>query len=648
MTHIDKRLQHFTRTLLTLSSTAGPTNPPLDTRTLPEYFTSHVLHHYSQRPALICRSEKPRSHGGPPSRNMDVTRHLSWDYEEFERHIAALARGLVSMGVEKGDRVGVIMGNNSAYAVLQWACARIGAILVTINPAYRLQELVSTLNLVSVQHLFIVPRVRSSAYLYLLSSAFPSLRSPSSATAIQEPAFPSLRNLVVVDNADEHRSDIDNSQVRCATDWREIMVWREGSREGQEVQRRMDGLKSDEVINLQFTSGTTGLPKAVSLTHTNLLNNGLSIAKCMNLTEQDVLCNVPPLFHCFDEFPSLPIVLNNPNLLFPSPYPRLVLGNLAAWVNGACIVYPSPVFDPAPIVDALQYERCTALHGVPTHFYGILAEVATRKSGSGLLEGMERLRTGIAAGSPIPIDLMKRLISEMGLRELTNAYGMSDPVSFQTTYADPLDKRVETVGKVQPHVRAKVLDSEGNVVPVGVPGEICVSGYLLQKGYWNDEEQTEKVMRRDEEGRLWMYTGDEGIMDGEGYLRVVGRIKDIIIRGGENLFPVQIENALTTDEGILEAAAVAVPDEKYGEVVGAWIVRRPGAAGSALTREEVRQAVTARMNPQNAPAWVWFVGEGEEGAYGELPKTASGKVQKHVLRGWSRELAGKGVGSVRR
>ncbi|KAK2461010.1 hypothetical protein APHAL10511_006951 [Amanita phalloides] len=578
---------------LTLSAVQGPINPPLDLRTLPEYFHSAILESNAERPALICRAEKPRGHGGPPSRNMGVGRHLAWDFDELDRHIASLARGLVRMGVKKGDRVGVIMGNNSSYAMLQWACANIGAILVTLNPAYRLHELVSTLNLVSVQHLFVVPSVRKSAYLSTFADAFPALRN-SPPSGIQEPALPSLKNLVVVDNDGEFKVEIEKADVRCAVDWREVMIWQDGA-EGREVRRIVRGLDKDDVINLQFTSGTTGLPKAVST--------------------------------------------------------RLVLGNLAAWSQSACVVYPSPVYDPPSIVDAIQGERCTALHGVPTHFIGILAEVASRRQAAGIgeggkLEGFDRLRTGIAAGSPVPIDLMKRLINEMGLTELTNAYGMTEtsPVSFQTMRADPIEKQVETVGRVQPHVKAKIVDPASNVVPVGTPGEICIAGYLLQKGYWKDEEQTEKVMKRDEEGTLWMYTGDEGIMDQDGYLRIVGRIKDLIIRGGENLFPVQIENALTADEGILEAAAIAVPDNKFGEVVGAWVVRRPGKVGGALTREAVARVVSERMNPQNTPAWVWFVGE--DGVQDELPKTASGKVQKCVLREWSKVWAKKDVGKV--
>ncbi|KAF8627090.1 hypothetical protein AX15_004549 [Amanita polypyramis BW_CC] len=633
---------------LTLSAVQGPTEPPLDTRTLPDYFYSAILNHYAERPALICRSEKPRGHGGPQLRNMGVTRHLAWDFEEFERHISALARGLIGMGVKKGDRVGVIMGNNSSYSMLQWACASIGAILVTINPAYRLQELISTLNLVSTQHLFLVPRIRSSNYLSTFSEAFPSLRN-SSPFAIQEPALPHLRNFIVLDNDGEFKTEIEDANIRCAVDWRDIMIWQDGA-EAKEVSKIRQGLDRDEVISLQFTSGTTGLPKAVSLTHTNLLNNALSVGRCMNLSEQDVLCNVPPLFHCLDKYP--PLLSHMRKTLTICFSTRLVMGNLGAWVHGACIVFASPAFDPPSIVDAIQNERCTGLHGVPTHFIGVLAEVAKRRRALGLgpdakLEGFERLRTGLASGAPIPIDLMKQLRKEIGLMELTTAYGMTEtsPISFQTTYKDPVEKLVETVGQVQPHVRAKVLDPQGNVVLIGTPGEVCVSGYLLQKGYWENEEQTKKVMKRDEEGTLWMYTGDEGIMDKDGYLRIVGRQKDIIIRGGENLFPVQIENALTAEDGILEAAAVAVPDDHFGEVVGAWIVRRPGKKGSTLTREDVRRAVSQRMNPQNAPAWIWFIGE--DGVQDELPKTASGKVKKHALREWSKELMRKGLGRAR-
>ncbi|TDL24641.1 acetyl-CoA synthetase-like protein [Rickenella mellea] len=618
----------LTRNILTQSIVQGPTSPPLVSSTLPAYFEQDLLPKHSTRPALICKKERPRAHGGPTPRNLGRADCLAWDFGEFHDHIEALARGLIGLGVKKGDRVGVVMGNNSAYASLQWACASIGAILVTINPAYRISELITTLNTVGVSTLFLVPRIRTSSYLESLSVEAPSLKS-SHPGNISAEELPHLRHLVIVDNTSDHNEFLKTTQeVKCAVDFREILVWREDGREKRTRSEILQSLDKDDVINLQFTSGTTGLPKAVSLTHHNLLNNALSIGRCMRLTPQDMLCNVPPLFHCI---PSI----------------RLVLGNLAAWSHASCIVYASEIFDPAAIVDAVTQERCTALHGVPTHFLGVLAEVDKRKCDGHQLD-FRRLRTGIAAGSPIPIELMRTLISKLNLVDLTNAYGMTEtsPVSFQTTPDDPIIKRTDTVGKVQPHVKARLIDADGDVVPIGTPGEICVSGYLVQKGYWGDDEQTASVMKRhaDDPSTVWMHTGDVGIMDEEGYVKVVSRMKDIVIRGGENLFPVQIENRLTFHPAISEAAVIAVPDPKYGEVVGAWIVRQNSAdaAISPLTREDVRVWVAEGMNPQNAPAWVWFVGE--DGAQPELPKTASGKVMKHVLRAWAKELATAGVG----
>lgn len=608
------------RNLLTTSFTKGPLEPPLLPHTLPGFWKDEILEKYGSRPALIARSEEPRAHGGPVSKNLGLTRHLAWDYEEFNRHVDAVARGLLGMGVRKGDRVGVIMGNTSAYATLQWACASIGAILTTINPAYRLQELVNTLNLVQVKHLFVVPRIRSSEYVRMISQTFPEMRSMQPGE-LQLEDLPALRNFVVVDNAEEAKEDLAKLHIKSMVDWREVPIWREGTREAKMQKEIEEGLDPDEVINLQFTSGTTGLPKAVSLTHTNILNNGYFIGRCMNLTDQDIVCNPPPLFHCFG----------------------LVLGNLAAWTHGSCIVYPSAIYNPSAIVDAVTQEKCTALHGVPTHFLGVMSEVEKRRKAGETLD-FSNLRTGIAAGTSVPIDLMRTLVSDLNLKELTNAYGMTEtsPVSFQTTPADPLIKRVETVGKIHPHVTAKVVSDKGAIVPVNTPGELHVSGYLLQKGYWEDEEHTNAVMKKDETGTLWMHTGDEAIMDEEGYVRIVGRVKDLIIRGGENLFPVQIENILTEHPAIREAAVIAVPDPKYGETVGAWIVREPGAP--VLSRKEVRELVRKNMNPQNAPAWVWFINE--EGTPAELPKTASGKVQKHILRMWSKVLWENSIGKV--
>ncbi|KAH8101930.1 acetyl-CoA synthetase-like protein [Cristinia sonorae] len=622
-------LSSATSRRLSLSSVVGPTTPDLSDKTLFSYFTSEVLARHSSRPALICRTEQAGALGGPPSRIRNLNwpegrerGYLAWDYEEFNRNILAVSRGLVSLGVKKGDRVGVVMGNNSGYAMLQWACANIGAVLVTLNPAYRLNEFISTLSLVGVSHLFVVPNIRSSHYVQMLSSALPSLLTAAPGE-IQEEVLPDLKHLVVFDDmamdvnrrTSQSSGAIDWRETKAAVDFREILLWNENGRENKVVHEIGHSLQKDDVVNLQFTSGTTGAPKAVSLTHSNLLNNGILIGNAMRITSQDILCNVPPLFHC----------------------------NLAFWTHGSCIVYPSPVYNPSAIVSTVVEEKCTALHGVPTHFLGVLSEVEERRKNGENLD-MSRLRTGIAAGSSIPMDLMKQLRAKMNLTDLTIAYGMTEtsPVSFQTTPSDPIIKRVETVGKIHPHVKAKIVDDAGKVVPVNTPGELLVAGYLLQKGYWNDKKQTASVMKKDEEGTLWMHTGDEGVMDEEGYLRIVGRRKDIIIRGGENLFPVQIENVLTEHPSIREAAVVSVPDAKYGEVVGAWIVLEPN---TKMSREDVRHIVSDSMNPQNAPAWVWFVGESDVVA-SELPKTASGKVMKHVLRDWSRDLSKEQVGKV--
>ncbi|EJU02271.1 acetyl-CoA synthetase-like protein [Dacryopinax primogenitus] len=531
-------------------------------------------------------------------------KRLRWTYGEMDRAIDALAKGLVAMGVTKGDRVGAVLPNCSAYALLQWATARIGAILVTFNPQYKTHELLAALNLTTSKALFITPYLKKVHFLQTLIEALPSYKLDSLRQhELAEPALPALRSLVLVDNL--HDPDEDGL-------------------EASEVKRLEASNTKDEVINLQFTSGTTGLPKAVSLTHFNLLNNGRYIGDCMRLTPADRLCNVPPLFHCFG----------------------LVLGNLAAWTHGSTIIYPSGFFDPRAILDTVEAEKCTALHGVPTHFLGVLGELET----GGKKWDTSTLRTGIAAGSPIPIELMKELIENLALTEVTIAYGMTEtsPVSFQTRTDDPLTKRAETVGRIMPQTKAKIVDEHGNIVRLGEHGELCVAGYLVQKGYWEDQEQTDRVLKRHpgDPDTLWMMTGDVASMDAEGYLQIVGRIKDIIIRGGENLFPVQIENCLTDHHAIREAAVVSVPDSKYVEVPGAWVVRsnpkHPGAVH--LSAKDVRKVVFDGMNRQNAPDYVWFLGE--DGVPGELPKTASGKVMKHVLRKWSKNLAEKGIGRV--
>ncbi|EUC57442.1 long chain fatty acid acyl-CoA ligase, putative [Rhizoctonia solani AG-3 Rhs1AP] len=598
----------------THSIVSGPLDPPLSELTLPNFYRTQILPHHASRPALISRHEH----------------NVRWDFAEFDIQIERMARGLLAASIKPGDRVATIMGNCSSYAVLQWACARIGAILVTMNPAYKIHEILAALNAVTASTLILTPIVRKSSLLQGIFDALPTLVSTSSGQEIHDPMLPSLRRIFEVDNTgDDARFRTELGRRPCAVDLAEIASAQYGPEPQDEAERLLDRvLDRHDVINLQFTRHEP--PKyhrLLGLTHRNLLNNGLSIGRCMRLSNKDLVCNVPPLFHCFDEY---------------------ILGNLAAWVHGAAIVYPSESFSPKAIVQVVSEERCTALHGVPTHFIGVLDELD--RVGSSV--DMSSLRTGIAAGSPVPIDLMRKLIERLNLHDLTIAYGMTEtsPVSFQTTPDDRLEMRVESVGRVQPHVRAKIIDGHGVVVPVGVRGELCISGYLLQKGYWGNPEQTSVVMKSDDEGILWMHTGDQAAMDREGYLKnsvvtkTVRLVKDLIIRGGENLSPVQIENCLTSHPQIVEAAAIAVPDERFGEVVGVWILLRPDA--TSFSRQEAVDWVKAKMNPQNAPAWVWLIGEA--GVPPELPKTASGKVMKNVLRDWANNLLPSGDISLMR
>ncbi|GAB1523529.1 hypothetical protein RhiTH_006679 [Rhizoctonia solani] len=475
---------------------------------MPDFYRTQILPNHASRPALISRHEN----------------NVRWNFAEFDVRIERMARGLLVAGVKPGDRVAAIMGNCSAYAVLQWACARIGAILVTV----------AALNTVTASTLILTPTVRKSSLLQAIFDELPTLASTPAGEEINDPGLPSLRRIFVVDNTgDQTLFKKELNRGPCVVDLAEIASTQYGAEPQHEAEKILDrALDRHDVINLQFTSGTTGLPKAVSS------------------------------------------------------------------------------FSPKDIVQAVSHERCTAIHGVPTHFIGVLDELD--RVGSGV--DMSSLRTGIASGSAVPIDLMQKLIGRLNLYDLTISYGMTEtsPVSFHNTPDDPLEMRIESVGKVQPHVRAKVIDEHGAIVPVdatispiGTPGELCISGYLLQKGYWGNKEQTSAVMKCDEDGIMWMHTGDQAVLDREGYLKK-----------------------------IVEAAVIAVPDERFGEVVGAWILLRPDA--KSFTRREAVDWVKSKMNPQNAPSRVWLLGEA--GAPAELPKTASGKVMKNVLRDWAKEM----------
>ncbi|KAF8460301.1 hypothetical protein BDZ91DRAFT_833016 [Kalaharituber pfeilii] len=529
-------------------------------------------------------------------------------YSQLHEQSTTLACGLLGTGVKKGDRVAVSLGNNIEYAILHYALFKIGAILVPLNPSFNEGQVVAALNHLDSTHLIISLEANLSwkpprSNIPLLQSIIPSLES----SRVQSELVPSLKSVIVVDNS---MGRINATRLKAVTPFRDII--------NNEFSGRSEiakiPLSPDEIINIQFTSGTTSMPKAACLTHRSILNNGKSIGDRMLLTHKDVVCCPPPLFHCFGS----------------------VLGYMACATHGSAIAFPAEAFDPLATLKTVQEEKCTALYGVPTMFTAVLELL---QNGAVPYEGFEYLRTGIAAGSSVPAELMKKLHKILNLTELTICYGMTEtsPVSAQTTTDDPLIKRLDSVGRLLPHVEAKVVSSTDRtkILPVGEKGELAVSGYLVQKGYWNDPVKTAEVMIKDADGKVWMHTGDEAEMDVEGYIKITGRLKDIIIRGGENIHPLEIENCLFAHPSIAEVSVVGVKDERYGEVVAAFIIPRENAS-SRITPAEVRDWVRGKLSRHLVPRYVFFTDS--------YPKTASGKIMKYVLREMGERLVAEGEG----
>jgi len=587
----------------------GPTEPPLLEHTLPFHWTQHILPNYHDRPALVARNEPPS-----PLHQPGTNGCLRLSYSQLDQSITSLALGLYQLGIRQGDRVGINTPSHSIFPILQWATSKIGAILATINPAYAPSELTSVLKKVDCKVLFSTPSFRAKDMVPVLSSM------------IQE--VPSLTTLVIVDNESHQPDKRSKSKIlekfhssktcsssKTVVDLEQVMNY---SSHATSAAHSFPELDADQVINLQFTSGTTGLPKAVSLTHRNLLNNALHIADRINLSSKDSLCNVPPFFHCFGS----------------------VVGNLASFVKGATVVIPSESFDPKAVLRTVSEERCTLLNGVGTMFLAELNELDRMKD-----LDLSSLRAGVVAGSPVSAELMDEIEHRFGIKELSILYGMTEtsPGIFQTRASDERSKRTTTVGTIYPHTRAKVVDLETReVVGRGQRGELLVSGYSVQKGYWADPLATAKAMIADQEGRVWMQTGDIACIDHDGYLQIVGRAKEVIIRGGENLYPVVIENCLIKLDGVVSVAVVGVKDEFYGEVVGAFIKRRPSSnlskaadkqtsEGQAVTEDDVRAFVKRNMAAANIPKYVWFL---DMIGHHEFPMTGSGKVKKSELAMW--------------
>ncbi|MBO9697528.1 MAG: AMP-binding protein [Sphingopyxis sp.] len=504
-----------------------------------------------------------------------VVRHqgVRWTWHELKARVDAVAAGLLARGLTPGERVGIWAPNCAEWVIVQFATAKAGLILVNVNPAYRVAELDYALNKVGCAALILAPSHKTSDYVAMLGELAPELAS-SAPGALRAARLPDLR-LVVVLGDDEHPGCLPFAAL-ASDDTASLADIR---------------LDPDMPVNIQFTSGTTGFPKGATLSHRNILNNGAFVGARIGLGPTDRLCIPVPLYHCFG----------------------MVMGNLACTVHGATIIYPAEAFDPHAVLETVEAERCTALYGVPTMFIAALAHPEFGRF------DLSSLRTGIMAGSPCPMVVMREVIDRMHMEQVTIAYGMTEtsPVSFQSDTDDPPDLRVSTVGRIQPHLEVKLIDLGGNIVARGETGELCTRGYSVMLGYWDDAERTAEAI--DAEG--WMHTGDLATIDEDGYCRIVGRIKDMVIRGGENIYPREIEEYLLTHPDIADVQGVGIPDEKYGEEMCVWIVLRSGAV---LGEEEVRAHCRGRIAHFKIPRHIMFVDD--------FPMTVTGKVQKFAMR----------------
>ena len=492
-----------------------------------------------------------------------------WTYAELAADVDALALGLLEMGIGTGERVGIWAPNCAEWTLTQYATAKIGAILVNINPAYRTRELEFVINQSGARLLVAAEKVKTSDYAAMIAEV--------------RPRCPGLTDVVLIGSPQ----------------WQSLLD--DGRRLDRGALDRIE-LDTDDPINIQYTSGTTGFPKGATLSHHNILNNGFFVGELCNYTDADRICIPVPFYHCFG----------------------MVMGNLAATSHGACMVIPSPTFDPVAALEAVQAEQCTSLYGVPTMF---IAEL----SAPGFDDyDLSSLRTGIMAGSPCPVEVMKQVIERMSMTEVGICYGMTEtsPVSTQTRADDSLDRRVSTVGRVGPHLEVKVIDpATGRTVPRGTPGELCTRGYSVMLGYWEQPDKTAEAI----DSAHWMHTGDLAVMDDEGYLAITGRIKDMVIRGGENVYPREIEEFLYTHPDILDAQVIGVPDARYGEELMAWVRLRPGVA--TLTAESLREFCRGQLAHYKIPRYVHIVDE--------FPMTVTGKVRKVEMRERSVELLGR-------
>jgi len=539
----------------------GASDVPLCGDTIGVFFDK-IATRFSQRTALVVRHQNVR-----------------WTYEDLRHRVDNVAASLLRLGFVPGDRLGIWSQNNSEWLITQLASAKAGLVLVNINPGYRLQELRYALNLVQCRGLIFSPAFKATNYLQMLQDLLPELPTCDPGRLTSQ-AVPSLEFAIQIGSEPGPGCLSFDDLLRIARDDELVRL-----------NTLQTELQADDPVNIQFTSGTTGAPKGATLTHHNIVNNGLFVGRAMGFTEHDSLCIPVPLYHCFG----------------------MVMGNLACVAHGAKMVYPSEGFDALAVLETIAAERCTALHGVPTMFIAELDHPRFAEF------DLSSLRTGIMAGAPCPVEVMKKIIDLMHMEQVTIAYGMTEtsPISFQSALDDPLHLRVSTVGRIQPHVEVTVVDTAGRVVPRGTPGELLTRGYSVMRGYWGDERKTREAI--DSAG--WMHTGDLATIDSSGYCRIVGRLKDMVIRGGENIYPREVEEFLHTHPKIRDVQCIGVQDELYGEELCACVILR---AGERADSEEIRAFCLGQIARYKVPRHVVF--------YESFPLTVTGKVQKYILR----------------
>ncbi len=561
-TQLERTAQVKDRSAVRWSYTSGTSDTPLLGVTIGDAFDKTVAR-FPEREALVSRQQGWR-----------------YTWAELREEVNSFARGLLALGIRKGDRVGIWSPNRAEWTITQFATAKIGAILVNINPAYRLHELEYALNQSGCNTLVLSPNFRSTDYTAMVLTLCPELERLAPGQ-LDSHRIPHLRNVIRL------------GEERAPGMW----IWGEVVQRAQEIsvedlEARQAEQEFDDPINIQYTSGTTGNPKGATLSHHNILNNGYFVARLQGFTEQDRLCIPVPLYHCFG----------------------MVMGNLGCMTHGATMIYPAESFDPVAVLETVEAEHCTSLYGVPTMFIAELEHPDFAKY------DLSSLRTGVMAGSPCPAEVMRQVIDKMHMREVEICYGMTEtsPVSFQSRVSDSIERRVATVGQVHPHVEVKIVDpTTGQVVPTGMPGELLTRGYSVMLGYWANEEATRIAI----DPARWMHTGDLATMDDEGYVNIVGRLKDMVIRGGENIYPREVEEFLYSHPKVSDVQVIGVPDARYGEELMAWVRVKEG---QSVTSEEMEQFCRGQIATFKIPRYWKFV----DG----FPMTVTGKIQKFIMR----------------